>query len=55
MDRLHGRSEDVPRASLGSDQLLTRAGRFDLFAQATHLNVDRTIVDFVVVKARQVQ
>jgi hypothetical protein len=55
MYRLHGSRENVPGTSLGSDQMLMRAGGLDLFAQASHLNVDRPIVNFIVVKARQVE
>src|SRR5205814_8416535 len=42
--RLYDGRENVPRPSLGADQLRLRALRFDLPAKAPHLHIDRAVV-----------
>ena len=52
---LYGRCENISRAALGADELGPRGVRLELLPQASHLHVDRTVVDLVVVQAREVE
>ena len=51
----HHAIEAISRAALGEDELRLRRIRLDLAPEPQHLNVDRPIVDLVVVHAAGIQ
>src|ERR687898_377959 len=54
-DDVDRRSEDVPDAALGADELGRFLARLDLLAQAADLYVDRAVVHLVVMQARKAE
>src|SRR5688572_6311894 len=54
-DRLDRRGEDVPRAAFGAYKRRLALIWLDLLAKPADLNVDGSIVDFVVMQPRQAE
>src|SRR5262249_46042979 len=53
--RFHLSGQHIPCAAFGANDLGGRWLQFERLAQAADLNVDRAIVDLVIVQARQIE